>query len=168
MPVSPRFAPGAADRWRMPKAPEAGSWSAVFQHDSSRAQAHAQAARPDQSRWREARKNKWCHWRQEPRRPSAQCCTGEPDLEQSQTQQEDRQRELEFRGFEPDTHPLQRSVIQRCQQQSWQAEREDAKTSLEQRRRRGTHAPAQARQQVFRSGQRRGSGPSHENLRVAE
>ena len=29
-PVFPRFAPGAADRWCMPGAPAAGSWSAVF------------------------------------------------------------------------------------------------------------------------------------------
>jgi len=61
--VFPRFAPGAADRWRMPGAPAAGSWQAVLQHDCSRAQACAQATRPDQSRRREARKNRWCHWR---------------------------------------------------------------------------------------------------------
>ena len=63
VPVSPCFAPGAADRWRMPGAPAAGFGSEVCLTTSSRAQACARAARPDQSRRREARKNRWCHWR---------------------------------------------------------------------------------------------------------
>jgi len=62
-PVFPRFAPGAADRWRMPWYPAAGFWRAVTrlpenQYLAFRAQACAQAIRPDQSRRREARKNR--------------------------------------------------------------------------------------------------------------
>jgi len=71
VPASPRFAPGAADRWRMPGAPAAGFGSDAFPITSSRAQACAQAARPDRSRRREARKNRWCDWRRRLRQSRA-------------------------------------------------------------------------------------------------